>query len=71
MTDSKTGIVKFFNDDRGYGFIKPDDGGEDVFVHVTQLQRSGLDSLNVDQKVSFVIRPSQKGTMAVDIRLAA
>jgi cold shock protein len=71
MSDIKSGVVKFFNDDRGYGFIKPDDGGEDVFVHVTQLQRSGLDSLNVDQKVSFVIRPSQKGTMAADIRLAA
>lgn len=47
------GTVKFYNDQKGYGFIKPDAGGKDVFVHATALQRSGMTALSEGQKVSF------------------
>ncbi len=47
------GTVKFYNDQKGYGFIKPDAGGKDVFVHATALQRSGMTGLSEGQKVSF------------------
>ena len=49
----QNGTVKFFNASKGYGFITPDDGGKDVFVHVTALQRAGLTGLSEGQKVSF------------------
>ena len=48
-----TGVVKFYNDQKGYGFIQPDDGGKDVFVHATALERAGLNGLREGQKVSF------------------
>jgi cold shock protein len=48
-----TGTVKWFNAQKGYGFIQPDDGSKDVFVHVTAVQRAGLTTLNEGQKVSF------------------
>jgi CspA family cold shock protein len=48
-----TGTVKFFNTTKGYGFIQPDDGGKDVFVHITAVQRAGMDGLNEGQKLSF------------------
>jgi len=48
-----TGTVKFYNDQKGYGFIQPDDGGKDVFVHATALERAGLNGLREGQKVSF------------------
>lgn len=48
-----TGTVKFYNADKGYGFIAPDDGGNDVFVHVSALERAGLSGLKENQKVSF------------------
>ncbi len=47
------GTVKFYNDQKGYGFIQPDNGGKDVFVHATALQRSGINGLAEGQKVSF------------------
>ena len=47
------GTVKFFNDQRGFGFIQPDDGGKDVFVHVSAVERAGMHGLNEGQKVSF------------------
>jgi CspA family cold shock protein len=47
------GTVKFYNDQKGYGFIQPDDGGRDVFVHATALERAGLHGLREGQKVSF------------------
>lgn len=50
-----TGTVKFFNTQKGYGFIQPDDGSKDVFVHITAVERAGLRSLVEGQKVSFEI----------------
>ena len=55
------GTVKFFNGERGYGFIKPDDGGRDVFVHITAVERAGLKSLNEGQHISFDVEPDKKG----------
>jgi CspA family cold shock protein len=53
--------VKFFNAERGYGFIKPDDGGRDVFVHITAVERAGLKSLTEGQRISFDVEPDKKG----------
>jgi CspA family cold shock protein len=55
------GIVKFFNAERGYGFIKPDEGGRDVFVHVTAVERAGLKSLTDGQRLSFDVESDKKG----------
>ena len=63
------GTVKFFNNDKGYGFIAPDDGGNDAFVHVTALERAGLSTLSENQKVSYDIEPDKRGKMsAVNIQ---
>jgi CspA family cold shock protein len=63
----KSGTVKFYNDQKGYGFIAPDDGGNDVFVHVTALQRAGLEGLAEGQKVSFDTAVDKRtGKTAVD-----
>jgi CspA family cold shock protein len=58
---AQTGVVKFFNGERGYGFIKPDDGGRDVFVHITAVEQAGLKSLNEGLKISFDVEPDKKG----------
>jgi CspA family cold shock protein len=50
-----TGTVKFFNTQKGYGFIQPDDGSKDVFVHITALERAGMRSLNEGQKVAYEV----------------
>jgi|SRR5580698_1368681 CspA family cold shock protein len=55
------GTVKFFNGERGYGFIKPDDGGRDVFVHITAVERAGLKSLTEGQRINFDVEPDKKG----------
>ena len=60
------GVVKFFNTSKGFGFIAPDGGGKDVFVHITALQRSGLQNLEEGQKVSFEVSPGRDGRMAAD-----
>jgi cold shock protein len=52
--------VKWFNGQKGYGFIQPDDGGEDVFVHISVVQRAGMSSLNEGQKVVFEVVPDRK-----------
>ncbi|MGE0341225.1 MAG: cold-shock protein [Xanthobacteraceae bacterium] len=62
-----TGTVKWFNTQKGYGFIAPDDGGKDVFVHISALQRSGLQSLNEGQKISFdVVQDKRSGKAAAE-----
>jgi CspA family cold shock protein len=55
-----TGTVKWFNPTKGFGFIQPDDGGADVFVHISAVERSGLGSLNEGQKVSFELERDQR-----------
>ena len=55
-----TGTVKWFNTTKGYGFIKPDDGGSDTFVHISAVERAGLSSLAEGQKVSFEIKVDPK-----------
>jgi cold shock protein len=62
-----TGVVKFYNAQRGFGFIQPDNGGKDVFVHATALERAGLRGLVEGQKVSFNTREDRRtGKIAVD-----
>ncbi len=58
------GKVKFFNADKGFGFIRPDDGGDDVFVHITAVQRSGLEGLKDDQAVTYELVEGRDGRMA-------
>lgn len=66
-----TGTVKWFNPTKGYGFIQPDDGSKDVFVHVTAVERSGIGTLREGQRVSFDIEPGRQGkTAAVNLRAA-
>ena len=66
-----TGTVKFFNTQKGYGFITPDDGGKDVFVHVTAVERSGLGTLNEGMRISFETEPDKrgKGPKAVELKV--
>jgi CspA family cold shock protein len=58
------GIVKWFNPTKGYGFIAPDTGGKDVFVHISAVQKAGLRSLNEGQKIGFEIETQQNGRNA-------
>lgn len=68
----ETGIVKFYNGQKGFGFITPDQGGKDVFVHATALERAGINGLSEGQKVSFDTEPDRRsGKIAVaNIRIA-
>lgn len=63
-----TGTVKFFNTQRGYGFIQPEDGGKDVFVHVTAVQRAGLDTLHEGQRVSYEVVMERGKSAAGNLR---
>ncbi|MDB0060035.1 cold-shock protein [Planktomarina sp.] len=56
-----TGTVKWFNADKGYGFIAPDNGGSDVFVHITAVQQAGLDGLNENQKINYEVENGNNG----------
>lgn len=62
------GTVKFFNHTKGFGFIQPSDGSKDVFVHITAVQRAGLDGLNEGQKVSFEITMERGKPAATDLK---
>jgi cold shock protein len=67
-TPMSTGTVKWFNSQKGYGFIQPDDGSQDVFVHISAVERSGLGNLHEGQKVSFDLERGDRGkTSAVNL----
>lgn len=64
-----TGTVKFFNVDKGYGFIAPNDGGDDAFVHISAVERAGMRTLEKDQRVSYELETDQRGkTSAVNLQ---
>lgn len=66
-----TGTVKFFNADKGYGFIAPENGGDDAFVHITAVERAGMRTLDKDQRVSYELEKDQRGkTSAVNLQPA-
>jgi CspA family cold shock protein len=62
------GTVKFFNTTKGFGFISPEGGGKDVFVHATAVEKAGLRSLAEGQRVSFDIQPDARGSKAVNLK---
>ena len=62
------GTVKFLNATKGFGFIAPEDGGKDVFVHATAVEAAGLRSLSEGQKVSFDIQPDARGAKATNLK---
>ncbi|HUT28903.1 MAG TPA: cold-shock protein [Sedimentisphaerales bacterium] len=62
-----TGTVKWFNESKGYGFISPDDGAADLFVHHSEVKTSGYASLNEGQKVEFEVGQGKKGPCAVNV----
>lgn len=71
MSDKKSGTVKFFNKVKGFGFIIPEDGSKDCFVHQTALNQSGLDGLNEGDRVLFVVTEGKKGPEAEEVELAS
>ena len=64
------GVVKFFNATKGFGFISPEDGGKDIFVHVSAVEASGMRSLMDGQRVSFDVQADKKGPKAVNLGAA-
>ena len=66
-----TGTVKWFNPAKGYGFIEPEDGGKDAFVHISAVERAGLNTLQEGQKVSYELQPGRDGkSSAEDLAVA-
>ena len=68
MATTSTGIVKWFNDSKGFGFITPDGGGADLFAHFSEIQASGFKSLQEGQRVEFTVKQGPKGLQAASIR---
>ena len=68
----QNGTIKFFNQAKGYGFVSPEGGGKDVFVHITAVQRSGIPELDEGMKISFEVQPDKRGRgpQAVELQLA-
>ena len=66
-----TGTVKFFNTQKGFGFITPADGSKDVFVHISAVERSGMGNLNEGQKLSFDVQRGQQGKLSAENLKAA
>ncbi|HJP36108.1 MAG TPA: cold-shock protein [Gammaproteobacteria bacterium] len=64
-----TGTVKWFNKTKGFGFVSPEDGGKDIFVHISAVEASGLDTLHEDQVVNMETEMSQKGPQATKITI--
>ena len=69
-TKMVTGTVKFFKVSKGFGFIAPEDGSKDVFVHISAVEQAGMRSLDEGQKVNFEIQPDPKGSKAVKLSAA-
>jgi len=67
----QSGTIKFYNSQKGYGFIKPDDGGKDVFVHVTAVERAGIDNLDEGVRISFETEPDKRGKGPKAVNLQA
>ena len=67
MSETKTGTVKWFDSKKGYGFITPTEGGNDLFVHHSSLQMDGFKTLNEDQKVSYQVETSDRGPTATNV----
>ena len=66
-----TGTVKFFNPDKGFGFIAPEEGGNDAFVHISAVERAGMRTLDKDQRVSYELETDRRGkTSAVNLQAA-
>ncbi len=59
-----TGTVKWFNSNKGFGFITPDEGGDDAFVHISAVEQAGLSGLNEGQRVNYELQPGRDGKMA-------
>ncbi len=68
---AQQGTVKWFNSQKGFGFIQPDNGGQDVFVHISAVERAGLRSLNEGQKVSFEVTEEKGKKSATNLQVAA
>jgi CspA family cold shock protein len=68
---TETGIVKWFNESKGFGFITPDTGGKDLFAHFSQIQGGGFKTLAESQRVSFEVTQGEKGPQASNIRTIA
>lgn len=66
-----TGTVKWFNSQKGYGFIQPDGGGKDVFVHISAVERAGMHTLNEGQKISYEVQSGRDGKMSAENLRAA
>ncbi|GLK91453.1 MAG: cold-shock protein [Pseudomonas sp.] len=70
MSNRQAGTVKWFNDEKGYGFITPQSGGDDLFVHFKAIQSDGFKSLKEGQSVTFVAAKGQKGMQAEEVQVA-
>lgn len=69
MSDNVTGVVKWFNEDKGFGFIAQEDGGKDVFVHFRSIASEGFKTLTEGQRVAFSIEQGQKGPQAANVKV--
>ena len=67
MSDRKTGVVKWFNGDKGFGFVTPDDGSKDVFVHHTAILGEGYKNLNEGERIEFNVEVGETGPMATQV----
>ena len=67
MSETKTGTVKWFNNQKGYGFITPSEGGSDLFVHMSSIMMEGYKTLKEEQKVSYQMETSDRGPVATNV----
>ena len=69
MSETKTGTVKWFNNSKGYGFITPEEGGSDLFVHMSGIMMEGFKTLSDNQKVSYQVETSDRGPVATNVTI--